>query len=250
MHRRPTDYVGVVEHEISEDMGRVSLIDGKPSYYSTLDLFRYSPPGVQSMSPGGTGSAAHFSTNNGSTTLEHVPPALRRLGKGQFVFNELDAASNASVSVSAGWRLRLRRQLHGQSAEHSLRTRDPSIGNLICPPVPNQHATQSYNISARARIGRGRKFWAAIPFGDDRWVGQLFKSGFGTDIANLKSSDTITVDDFSSVNAVDGGHDTAINLGDHDSIVLQGIQLANLHMSNFTVHPPLIGRLETATDPS
>ena len=34
-------FVGVVEHEIAEDLGRVSLIDGQPSYYSTIDLFRY-----------------------------------------------------------------------------------------------------------------------------------------------------------------------------------------------------------------
>ena len=84
----------------------------------------------------------------------------------------------------------------------------------------------------------------------------LFKPGFGTDIiANLKSSDTIELDGFSSVSdtsalqtllteaqsgqaqslfhAADSGHDTVINLGDHDSIVLQNIQLANLHMNNF-----------------
>src|SRR5579863_3363931 len=32
-------FIGVAEHEISEDMGRVSLLDGQPSYYSPLDLY-------------------------------------------------------------------------------------------------------------------------------------------------------------------------------------------------------------------
>ena len=39
----------------------------------------------------------------------------------------------------------------------------------------------------------------------------------------------------------DGGHDTVINLGNRDSIILQDVQLANLHLSNFMVHAPLIG---------
>jgi len=33
-----------------------------------------------------------------------------------------------------------------------------------------------------------------------------------------------------------GGHDTVINLGNHDSITLANIQLAALHTSNFIIH--------------
>jgi hypothetical protein len=80
---------------------------------------------------------------------------------------------------------------------------------------------------------------------------------------SLKSSDTIELDGFSSVSdtsalqmllteaqsgqaqplfhTVDGGHNTPINLGNHDSIILHDAQPANLHVSNFVVHPPLIG---------
>jgi hypothetical protein len=50
------DAVGVIEHEISEAIGRISYL-GDSSYhghtlYSPLDLFRYSGPGVHQLSPG------------------------------------------------------------------------------------------------------------------------------------------------------------------------------------------------------
>jgi hypothetical protein len=62
-------FIGVVEHEISEDMGRVSLLDQQPSFYSPMDVFRYSSPGVHDLSTGGSGSTAYFSTDNGVTNL-------------------------------------------------------------------------------------------------------------------------------------------------------------------------------------
>lgn len=62
-------FVGVLEHEITEDLGRVSLINYQPHYYDTMDLFRYASPGLRSTSPGGTGSTAYFSINNGGTNL-------------------------------------------------------------------------------------------------------------------------------------------------------------------------------------
>jgi hypothetical protein len=41
--------------------------------------------------------------------------------------------------------------------------------------------------------------------------------------------------------AANNGHDTVINLGNHDSITLANVQLAELHASNFIVHPLIIG---------
>ena len=55
-------FVGVAEHEISEVMGRVSDAGGM-----VMDLFRYSAPGVHSVSP--NGSTAYFSIDNGTTNL-------------------------------------------------------------------------------------------------------------------------------------------------------------------------------------
>ena len=50
------DGIGVIEHEISEVLGRVSLLGAvQPDAsrdYSLLDLFRYSSPGVRGLTPG------------------------------------------------------------------------------------------------------------------------------------------------------------------------------------------------------
>jgi hypothetical protein len=92
--------------------------------------------------------------------------------------------------------------------------------------------------------------------GQDTFV---FKPGFGTDvIANAKSSDTIELDGFASVaninllqtllndaqagesqslfQAANGGRDTVIDLGNHDSITLANVKIADLHASNFIIH--------------
>ncbi len=62
-------FIGTVEHEFTEDMGRVSLLDGQPSYYALMDLFRYSSPGSRDLRTGGAGSTAYFSIDNGNTNL-------------------------------------------------------------------------------------------------------------------------------------------------------------------------------------
>jgi len=92
----------------------------------------------------------------------------------------------------------------------------------------------------------------------------VFQPGIGTDVvANATSADTIELNGFSAVTSMselqtllseaqadhaqslfataNGGHDTVINLGNHDSITLVDVQLASLHASNFVVHPPLVG---------
>ena len=61
--------VGVIEHEFTEVMGRTSLINYQPTFYDPMDLFRYSSAGVRSLAPGGSGSTAYFSVDNGTTHL-------------------------------------------------------------------------------------------------------------------------------------------------------------------------------------
>ena len=86
----------------------------------------------------------------------------------------------------------------------------------------------------------------------------MFKPGFGSDvIANATGADKIELDGFSSVpninqlqtllneaqagqpqpvfHAAHGGQDTVIDLGNHDSITLANVHLADLHASNFIV---------------
>jgi hypothetical protein len=60
------DFIGVVEHEITEVMGRISMLDS--GGYSLLDLFRYSAPGVHSFVPT---QAAYFSIDGGHTNLDN-----------------------------------------------------------------------------------------------------------------------------------------------------------------------------------
>jgi hypothetical protein len=92
--------------------------------------------------------------------------------------------------------------------------------------------------------------------GNDAFV---FHPGVGSEtIVNAASADTIELDGFASVAnshqlaqllseaqagqsqslfaAANGGHDTVINLGNHDSITLTNVHLADLHASNFIIH--------------
>lgn len=59
-------FVSVAEHEITETMGRASLINEQPTYYDPMDLYRFTAPGVHSTGAGGT---PYFSVNNGTTNL-------------------------------------------------------------------------------------------------------------------------------------------------------------------------------------
>ena len=86
----------------------------------------------------------------------------------------------------------------------------------------------------------------------------IFKPGMGADtIVNATSAVTIELDGFSSVAdnnqlqtllhdaqtghmqslfEMSNGHDTVINLGNHDSITLTNVQSIDLHASNFIIH--------------
>jgi hypothetical protein len=58
--------VGVLEHEITEVMGRISYLDVR-NEYGVMDLYRYKASGVRQT---GTGGPAYFSTNGGATNLD------------------------------------------------------------------------------------------------------------------------------------------------------------------------------------
>jgi hypothetical protein len=62
-------FIGVVEHEITEIMGRVSLLADLTPDYTVIDLFRYLSSGIRDTAAGGINSTAYFSINNGVTSL-------------------------------------------------------------------------------------------------------------------------------------------------------------------------------------
>ena len=62
-------FIGVVEHEMTEVMGRISLVNEQPNDYSVMDLYRYSSSGVRDLTAGRGNSTAYFSINNGATNL-------------------------------------------------------------------------------------------------------------------------------------------------------------------------------------
>jgi VCBS repeat-containing protein len=61
-------FVGVVEHEFTEVMGRASFLDSAPNYYGLIDLYRYSAPGARQL---GTGAPSYFSVDGGNTNLDN-----------------------------------------------------------------------------------------------------------------------------------------------------------------------------------
>ena len=86
----------------------------------------------------------------------------------------------------------------------------------------------------------------------------VFRPGIGADVVtNATSADLIELDGFASVTSnaqlatllnyaqtgqpqamfqsTDSGHDTHINLGNHDSITLTSVQISDLHASNFII---------------
>ena len=64
------DFVGTLEHEITEVMGRISLINFQPNNYAPMDLFRYTSTGARDTAAGGSGSLAYFSVDGGQTLLK------------------------------------------------------------------------------------------------------------------------------------------------------------------------------------
>ena len=126
-----------------------------------------------------------------------------------------------------------------------------------------QTVTQSYDVTAANNQANGpngavSQTISVTVGGPDRDT-FVFKPGFGTDvIANAKGSDVVELDGFASVSNINqlqtllseaqagqsqsifqsanGGHDTVINLGNHDSITLANVKIADLHASNFIIH--------------
>jgi len=69
------DAIGVIEHEISEVMGRTAMLGtlGTAGQYTPLDLFRYSSPGVRNLTAGA--GSAYFSPDGTTMLTQFNNPA-------------------------------------------------------------------------------------------------------------------------------------------------------------------------------
>ena len=78
------DFIGVAEHEISEIMGRISLLganlDGSPDFLP-YELFRYTGNNTRGITNNGAGN--YFSINNGTTNLKNYNNAAMNGGDAQ-----------------------------------------------------------------------------------------------------------------------------------------------------------------------
>lgn len=63
------DFIGVAEHEISEVMGRLYLMNNGISGYAPYDLFHFTGSGVRNLSV--NGANVYFSVDNGVTSLKN-----------------------------------------------------------------------------------------------------------------------------------------------------------------------------------
>jgi hypothetical protein len=92
------DFMGVVEHEFSEVMGRTSFLDGGQDY-GVLDLYRFSASGLRQLT---TGNPSYFSIDNGVTDLNDfnnaVTDASGDLGDWSFNTQLNDSYNDASHS--------------------------------------------------------------------------------------------------------------------------------------------------------
>jgi hypothetical protein len=214
-------------------------------------------------------STFSFSSDGNGGTLVVDPPMTQDLASGTFLFNDSDSTGKPTVSVSpqnggsgyvGSFTLDAVNTVNGQD----------SVGwhfNLDANSI-TQTTTQSYDVTIADAQPNGTINTATQSVsvtvggpGNDTFV---FRLGFGADvIANATSSDTVELDGFSSVSSINelqallneaqtgqsqslfqtanGGHDTVINLGNHDSITLANVPVTDLHASNFIIHAPLIG---------
>jgi hypothetical protein len=122
--------------------------------------------------------------------------------------------------------------------------------------------TQSYNVSLTDQTPTGvsqtTSQTVSVTIGGSGNDSFVFHPGIGTDVvANAKLTDTYDLRGFASITtgsqlaellheaqtgqdqsvfaSTNDGHDTTINLGNHDSVTLTNIQLASLHANNFMV---------------
>jgi len=211
-----------------------------------------------------TGSTFTLSSDGSGGTTVIDPLVKQDTADGTLSFSDPDPTDTHSVSVSP------QDEATGYLGSFVADTVNAANGqdtvgwhfNFGPGPV-TQTVTQSYNVSVADHHADGTINTAtqsvSVTIAGPGYDSFVFHPGVGSDtLVNAGSSDTIELDGFSSVTSnnqlaallhdaqtgqpqslfqpVNGGHDTQINLGNHDSITLTDVQIADLHASNFMIH--------------
>jgi VCBS repeat-containing protein len=211
-----------------------------------------------------TNSTFTLSSDGGNGTTVIDPPVKQDLASGTLSFSDANPTDAHSVSVTP--------QNGGEGYVGNFTADAVTAANgqdtvgwhfNFDAPAVTKTATQSYDVMVTDHHTDGTNSAITQPVtvtiagpGNDGFV---FHPGVGTDvIVNATSANTIELDGFSSVTShsqlasllaeaqagqsqsmfqsENGGHDTLINLGNHDSITLTNVHLADLHASNFIIH--------------
>ena len=213
----------------------------------------------------GNYSASEFSLSSDGSggTIVIDPSAKPALASGTLSFNDPDPTDIHTVTVAA----------ENSGADYigtftvdaltSANGQDSTAWHFNLDSRPVATTTQSYEVSVADHHADGTitTTTQAVTVtlagaGNNAFV---FHPGIGADmIVNAGSTDTIELDGFSSVTSsnqlahylaeakagvsqslfetVDGGHDTLINLGHHDSITLMNVAISALHANDFIIH--------------
>ena len=133
------DLYGVVAHELSEVMGRISLLNFSNAY-SGMDLFRYAAKGVLSTNPN---QSAYFSDNGGASSL--------------YSFNSSPSGDLGDLSSSAG--SNAFDAFSGSGAINAITSNDLTMMNVLGynlasqTPVPKITAISDSPNSGAATVG-------------------------------------------------------------------------------------------------
>ena len=97
-------FVGIVEHEITEIMGRVSLLGDSTPDYSVIDLFRYLSPGFVILPPADL-TARHISrptTVSQTSAVGIMTPTMAILPTGTRQDRRQAATTRSTITVTLG----------------------------------------------------------------------------------------------------------------------------------------------------
>ncbi len=187
-------------------------------------------------------------------------PVTRALVSGSFIFHDLDSTGAPTVTVSpqnagSGYNGTVTVDLGNAANGHVSVAWHFDLGT----DAITQTITQAYEVTVSDGQPNGTATHSlSITVGGPGNDTFVFSPGIGSDvIVNATSADKIELDGFSSVTNVDelrtllheaqsgqsqslfhtthDGKDTVIHLGDHDSITLTNVHLAELHANNFII---------------